>query len=240
MPRLRRSHLKLTSLPPVARFARPVLCLVSMQVNAYILAGGASSRMGSDKGLLALNGTTLIEQAIDLVHPFASQVKLVGDHSHLARFGEVVRDRFPGCGPLAGIHAALLDSNTEWNLIFAVDQVCSTPELFQLLAERAEHAPDECLAVVPEINSRPQPLCALYRKPFAQLAEGALGAGVFKVDHLFAPAHALVLREMDYHSAGIAPEIWNINTPREFAAVKRNFVISNSKHGGIESDSENL
>lgn len=198
-----------------------------MHVNAYILAGGASSRMGRDKGLLALEGVTLIERAIALLQPIATAVKLGGDHPHLIRFGDVVPDRFPGCGPLAGIHSALLDSTTEWNLIFAVDQVFAAPELLHLLIEKAAHVEDGCLAVVPEIDSRPQPLCALYRKSFAQLAERALKAGEFKIDRLFDSAHALILRENDYRQAGIAPAIWNVNTPQEFSEVKRKFEASN-------------
>ena len=196
-----------------------------MKLNAYILAGGASSRMGSDKGLLTLNGETLIQHAVALLQPIAVEVKLVGDHPHLERFGSVIRDRFPGCGPLAGIHAALLDSNTEWNLIYAVDQVAA-PELLRLLVEHAEDAPQDCSIVVPEIESRPQPLCALYRKPFSQIAERALGIGEFKIDRLFGSANALILREDDYRSAGIAPTLWNINTPQEFSEVKRKLEVS--------------
>lgn len=196
-----------------------------MKLNAYILAGGASSRMGNDKGLLFLEGETLIQRALVLLQPIAMEVKLVGDQSHLDRFGSVVHDRFRGCGPLAGIHAALLDSNTEWNLIYAVDQVAA-PELLRLLVEHAEKAPQDCLAVVPEIGARPQPLCAIYRKAFSEVAERALMAGELKIDHLFDSAHALILREDDYRRAGIAPNLLNINTPQEFSEVKRKLEVS--------------
>jgi molybdopterin-guanine dinucleotide biosynthesis protein A len=153
-----------------------------MDVGGYVLAGGASSRMGRDKGLLPVDGETLIERAMRLVGSVASTVKLVGDHNHLSKFASVVADTYKGCGPLGGIHAALTDTTAEWNVMFAVDQVTASVDLLRYLASRAEAAGKECLVVAPDAGGRLQPLCALYRKCFVALAEEALAIGVASQD----------------------------------------------------------
>ncbi len=194
----------------------------NVRVNAYILAGGASSRMGRDKGLLEVGGETLIERAISSVCSIADEVKLVGDHPHLERFGRTVQDQFRGCGPLGGVHAALLDSDSEWNLLFAVDQIWASSGLLPLLVARAESAPENCLVIVPKIEGRAQPLCAMYRRAFAHLAAPALKAGEFEIKRLFESAHAIVLDEQEFERAGVPPpKLHNVNMPEDFAMLKR-------------------
>ena len=188
-------------------------------MNAYILAGGASSRMGTDKSLLPHNGSTLLEHAITFLRPHCTEVALVGNHPHLAQYARTIRDHHTGCGPLAGIHAALLDTTTEWSLIFAVDVFAPDPRIVEVLASHAAAAKPDCFAVVPRLSDRPEPLCALYRKPFSALAQTALARGDYKVGALFPAAHALFLTETDFLKAGIAPELRNINTPDDYAQL---------------------
>jgi molybdenum cofactor guanylyltransferase len=191
-------------------------------VNAYILAGGGSTRMGTDKGLLTAAGATLIEHAMRLARTITSRVFLVGNQEHLRRFGPVVRDRYTGCGPLGGIHAALTESDAEWNLCLAVDQFGTTKELLRSLAAESENAALDCQVIVPEIDGRPQPLCALYRRGFLSIAESALAAGNYKIGSLFSPAHACrltaeALRQYGLHDLHLV----NANTPEEWEALRR-------------------
>jgi molybdopterin-guanine dinucleotide biosynthesis protein A len=225
-----------------------------MDVGGYVLAGGASSRMGRDKGLLPVDGETLIERAMRLVGSVASTVKLVGDHSHLSKFASVVADTYKGCGPLGGIHAALTDTTAEWNVMFAVDQVTASVDLLRYLVSRAEAAGNECLVVAAEAGGRLQPLCGLYRKGFVALAEEALGQdprrstsnarggageapidppdrhrreGSYAIVPLYERAHALIVSERELREAGIVAEVVNVNTPEEFARFLRDNGASN-------------
>ena len=75
--------------------------------TAFILAGGNSTRMGRDKAFVMLQGRTLLARALEVCRTVTSDVRIVGDRKKFAPFAPVVEDVFPGCGPLAGIHAAL-------------------------------------------------------------------------------------------------------------------------------------
>src|ERR1017187_850261 len=77
--------------------------------------------MGQDKALLRLCGETLLERARRLAKSVTEDVRIVGDPAKFGAYGPVVEDIYPGRGPLGGIHAALMQTQTELNLILAVD-----------------------------------------------------------------------------------------------------------------------
>ena len=80
------------------------------EVTAFVLAGGKSTRMGTDKAFVTLDGRTLVARALDVARSVTSDVRIVGEPRRFAAFAPVVEDEFPGCGPLGGIHAALRSS----------------------------------------------------------------------------------------------------------------------------------
>lgn len=161
-------------------------------LTAFVLVGGRSSRMGADKALLPLGQRTLVERALELAGAVTPQVRLVGPLQALRRFGTVVEDVYEGCGPLGGIHAALTATETELNLVLAVDLPFLQPAFLRALAAEARRAP--ALATVPQAAGGLQPLCAVYRKAFAAPAGRALEAGEYKIDRLFTPAVAHIVR----------------------------------------------
>jgi molybdopterin-guanine dinucleotide biosynthesis protein A len=87
----------------------------------------------------------------------------------------VVEDVFVDRGPLGAIHAALSATDREFNLVLAVDLPFATPALLTYLIGRAHEAP--CLATVPRLGGGWEPLCAVYRREFAKVAEPALKRG---------------------------------------------------------------
>src|ERR1700759_2142962 len=151
-----------------------------MKSTTWILAGGRSSRMGTDKAFLELAGKPLIVRAIELAHEVTPEVKIVGDPVKFAAFGPVIDDVYRDRGPLGGIHAALSSSQAEWNLILAVDTPFVTAEFLKYLLARAESS--GATVTVPSVNGYFQPLCAVYRKAFLASAERALKAGKNKID----------------------------------------------------------
>ena len=106
---------------------------IKLGVTAFVLAGGKSSRMGSDKAFLRLGDETLLSQALKLTSAVVSEVCIVGDAKKFAAFGRVVEDVYRERGPLGGIHAALSGSTTELNLMLAVDLPFVTPAFLQYL-----------------------------------------------------------------------------------------------------------
>lgn len=189
-------------------------------LTAFVLAGGRSTRMGTDKAFVVLDGQTLLARTLDLVRSLMSDVRIVGDPGKFAPFASVVEDMFPGCGPLAGIHAALRSSQTDLNLILAVDTPFVTPVLLQYMLGRATDS--SATVTVPRTSQGWQPLCAIYHRNFASIAEEALRAGHYKIDPLFSEAGVQVISEVELQSAGFAPHLFsNLNTPEDLAAAAR-------------------
>lgn len=187
----------------------------------FILAGGRSTRMGTDKAFVLLDGRTLLARALELARTLTSQVRVVGDPGKFTSFAPVVEDLFPGCGPLAGIHSALRASQTDLNLVLAVDMPFLTPALLEYMLERAKNS-DSAMVTVPRTARGWQPLCAIYRRHFASIAERALRAGHYKVDALFPEAGVQVISELELQSAGFAPGLFsNLNTPADLAEAAR-------------------
>ena len=89
----------------------------------FVLAGGKSSRMGTggDKAFLEFGGQTLLDRALTVMGEVCDRVAIVGDPARFTNYGSVVADIFQGCGPLGGIHAALVHPPAELNLMLAVD-----------------------------------------------------------------------------------------------------------------------
>lgn len=193
---------------------------VMKPVAAFILAGGKSTRMGADKAFLNLDGRTLLARAIDSIRSVTSDIRVVGDSKKFSTFAPVIEDQFPGCGPLAGIHAALSSSGSDLNLILAVDLPFVSAALLEFLISFAENS--SAIVTVPRVGERLQPLCAVYRRSFATLAAAALRAEEYKIDPLFSKTETLIVEEAELQAAGFSPRCFhNVNTPAELSDASR-------------------
>jgi molybdopterin-guanine dinucleotide biosynthesis protein A len=148
---------------------------IQQGVAAFVLAGGKSLRMGQDKAFLPWEGHTLLERALEATQAVASRTRIVGAKAKFEAYGSVVEDVFVDRGPLGAIHAALSATDREFNLVLAVDVPFATPALLTYLIGRAHETP--CLATVPRLDGGWEPLCAVYRREFAKVAELALKRG---------------------------------------------------------------
>ena len=155
----------------------------SADVTTFILAGGKSTRMGMEKAFVLLEGRTLLARMLDVARSVTGEVRIVGDPAKFQPFAPVVEDVFPGCGPLGGIHAALRSSQTDLNLILAVDVPFVSFAFLQFLITRSRES--AATVIVVRTSGGLQPLCAIYRRAFADIAERALRAGRYKIDALF-------------------------------------------------------
>jgi molybdopterin-guanine dinucleotide biosynthesis protein A len=188
-------------------------------LTAFILAGGRSTRMGTDKAFVTLEGESLLARMLRLCRTLSNDVLIVGDRRKFGPFASVVEDIFPGCGPLGGIHAALQASQTELNLVLAVDVPFVSPALLQWLVARARDS--NAVVTVPRALHRWQPLCAIYRRTFADVAEQALRTGRYKIDALFDEVSSNVIGEDELQSAGFSTQAFrNLNTPEELANAR--------------------
>ncbi|GAC1644096.1 MAG: hypothetical protein NVS9B15_00950 [Acidobacteriaceae bacterium] len=90
-------------------------------LSAYILAGGRSSRMGTDKALIEIAGKPLIAHATAKLRRLCPRIHILSANPALASYAPLVPDIHPDTGPIGGIEAALTHTSTEWNLILPVD-----------------------------------------------------------------------------------------------------------------------
>lgn len=188
------------------------------QLSVFVLAGGRSSRMGSDKALLPLQGQTLLQRALRTAVSAGERVTIVGSQQLYGAFAETIEDIYPDCGPLGGIHAALNATRTDLNLILSVDMPAMTADFLQWLSGRAANCRE--LAVVPYAAGGPQPLCAIYHQSLRPLAEEALKSGDYKIGNMLTLAPTCFINEEEICAAGFSPGIFrNVNTREEYEAL---------------------
>ena len=195
---------------------------------AFILAGGRSSRFGSDKALLPINGLPLLQQLQQQLQASGHCVRIVADRrERYAALGiECVLDELTGVGPLAGVITAMRqrqESGTGWLLVLNCDLLSWDVQWFTQLALKASSGStsNSCRAVhfVSELPGEPpraEPLpCLLHTSGLAD-AQAAAAAGQFALQHLLQRLAA----------AGVAsqsgPAQWTFNTPAELARRMRN------------------
>jgi len=123
------------------------------KIPAYILCGGQSRRFGSDKARALIGPDTLLQRVISQLQPHCTDVWLVAEAADKYRdlHPLAIVDDYPGCGPLAGLHAAcghLQQSSAEsgWLLLASCDQTEIQPDWLQDLVT-ARQTPG-CAAVV--------------------------------------------------------------------------------------------
>lgn len=187
-------------------------------LSIFVLTGGKSTRMGTDKAFLQHNGRTLLECALTLARSVSEDVWIVGSREKFSAYGPVVEDIFPEQGPLGGIHAALLGSRNNLNLMLAVDMPFVSPAFLRYLVSVARAS--DVTVVIPRVEARLQPLCAVYRRDFAVTAETSLLAEKNKIGSLFAGVSTRVIEEAELSRHGFSSDLFrNLNTPQDLASL---------------------
>ena len=191
------------------------------QLQAFILAGGQSRRMGRDKSQLLLENQTFSDRIAETLLEVAESVTLVGSRQTsqqtYSRYA-VTPDVYPEWGALGGVHAALAACRTEWAIVVACDLPFVTAELFNYLASLR----DGYDAVVPlQPDGRPQPLSSLYRiEPCLQRATELIEAGKRRPLDLLELVNTRWVPFNELRNLDQAEKFFvNINTPDDYDAV---------------------
>jgi len=182
--------------------------------TAIILTGGESSRMGTDKGMLSINGQTMLEHICKQLRGTFGQILIsAGDVEKYGFAGfEVVRDEVPGQGPLMGIASALEASANEINFIVACDIPYIEMGCVRKMLTEAKGAD----IVVPTTDDRKyEPLFAVYRKSALDAIKRTLRKGGRKISEVFDKC------EVKYIDLGKADWLININTLAEYEEFQR-------------------
>ena len=180
-------------------------------ITAYILAGGKSQRMGTDKGFLEWKGKTFVTHIIEALAPVVGNniVLVTSDERYdtlgITRISDIVANK----GPLGGIYTALKHATTKRNLILSVDVPVISSELLQWLVDA--HSDAYQMTQV-QVDEKSCPLVAVYDRSVRILLPEFLSANQLKVRKF--------VEELTHQTLSV-PEKWstqlqNINTPEEY------------------------
>lgn len=197
---------------------RPLPSNRSANLTGFVLAGGASRRMGRAKQSLQFSGEPMLDRQIRLLRPIARRVAIVGGSPGYVHEFDVpcIPDVVTGCGPLGGIYTALLESRTEFNLVLGCDLPFVTRNLLACLILRAR-AEGNDVTVPRSQDGRLQPLCAVYRRRALYAVRTRLALGQNKLSGFFPMVHFAAIPWRDLAGAGVQPsEFENVNTPQDY------------------------
>ncbi len=183
-------------------------------ISGIILAGGKSTRMGSDKGFLMLNDSTFMSHIIEAIKPLVHNIIIVNNNPAYDKFGyKRVEDIIKGAGPLAGLYSGLYHSETEYNLVVS----CDVPLIKTFVLQQLIDVFDPNIDVIQlQSQNKTMPLIALYKKQcvhkFWVLLQNNERRLRFAVEQL--NSKTIVLNtELDKY-------VLNINTPQQLNDVK--------------------
>lgn len=197
-------------------------------IGTFILAGGQSSRMGSEKGLLLFAGKPLVLRMARLVEFAGDAPVIIGPPAKYGGIGfRVVADDQRGVGrndplgfgigggPLVGICTALRVATRGWNLIVACDLPFLTREWLEFLIARALDLPAD--VVIPSNERGYEPLCAMYRKRCHETIATALARGVRKVTDGLAGLTMATIAPVEWKAFDPRGQLFkNVNTPVDY------------------------
>ncbi|MFH6934972.1 molybdenum cofactor guanylyltransferase [Flavobacterium sp. FlaQc-30] len=152
--------------------------------TVFILCGGKSSRMQSEKGLVLFQEKPFIEHIIRAILPITDQIKMITaskeyDYLPYQKIPDIIAEK----GPLGGIYTALSHSETEFNLILSCDiPLISTELLQELISKHTEEAGITVFAS----ESRIHPLIGIYSKKVISIIKDAVDSNELKMMDLLA------------------------------------------------------
>lgn len=192
-------------------------------ITAIILAGGKSSRMQKDKGLIDFMGNMMIGHVINKVRELTSDIIIITKNPAYLQFGyPCFNDIYPNAGPLGGIFTGLVNSGTEKNLVVGCDTPLLSAALLRSLTERTN---DEDVLITVN-KGKAEPLFAIYSRKCIPYFEERIKTGKFKVVDALQYVKTTVMN-LDYEGWAVGDEFTNFNTPEEL----KTYILHHSKSG---------
>jgi molybdopterin-guanine dinucleotide biosynthesis protein A len=192
-------------------------------LSIAIQAGGESSRMGHDKGLVPFLGEPLIRRVLDRVASLAAEIVVTTNAPEEYRFLSLplFLDIFPGRGALGGLYTALEAARGPLVAVVACDMPFANPDLLALARDRLVE--ENLDAVIPRTEHGMEPFHAVYRRETCLPAvKSALEAGKWRLISWLPDVRMATIEPQEirqYDPAGLA--FLNLNTPEDLRAAER-------------------
>jgi len=183
-------------------------------VEVFILAGGESSRMGTDKGLLNFKGTPMILHIIKLLNKLDLKTSIISSNQEYLKFGKpLYTDIIPKKGPLGGLYTALEYSNAPIVLLLACDMPSINRKGIQNLLKIAEPGK---IAIATD-GKQISPLFACYPKLLKKEVQKALLGDELKMqDFITRQSHVM----LDLNALENTEVLQNLNTLEQLKAAE--------------------
>ena len=190
-----------------------------MSITGILLAGGKSSRMGTEKGEVILRGRKMMNFPLDALEHVCDEI-IISTCNKSFKSGEhrVICDEIPGLGPIGGIFTCLKKSGSEINIVLSYDMPFVTIDLLRHLIERS----DNFEITAPSLeNELPEPLCTVYKKSIIPVIEKLIREKKYSVHGLFPITkfnHVPIHRDLPFFNPYL---FYNVNNPEEFEEIRR-------------------
>jgi len=199
----------------------------SFPTTAVVLAGGASRRMGTDKRLVDVDGSPMLQRVIDALVD-GTEILVVTDPAR-----PLPRDRFtdprirhvadirPGEGPLAGLEAGLTAARADTVLVVAADMPWLEPAILRLLVARLAAAPGTDLAcLVTDRGPQPVPM-ACRRAPTLARVTRLLDSGERRLRAILDHHAVTMIEELDWRPADRSGRsLRDVDTPADLVGTR--------------------
>ena len=183
-------------------------------IEVFVLAGGKSKRMGTDKGLLKFKGNPMISHIIEILDKLNLKTSIVSSNEEYLKFGKpVYKDVIPNKGPLGGLYTALEYSQAPMVLLLACDMPSINRKGIQSLMTVAEPGK---IAIATD-RTQISPLFACYPRSLKDKVANALLADELKMQDFISKQSHVVL---DLNSLGNTEILQNLNTLEELKAAE--------------------
>ena len=197
------------------------------EVSGFVLAGGASRRMGFDKAKLPFGSERMVDRKIRLLRAICRSVSIIGPPGRFADTPiQVYEDKIPGQGPLGGIHTGLHRARTEFSLFLSCDMPLMEERFLRYLCEQA--LASRASATLPPLGAKGRyPLCAVLRRRVLWRVRSRLESGQNQVGRFFSSFQRRTISKVEFARAGFSPRIFcNLNTPEEYKRARQRSIHS--------------
>ena len=181
-------------------------------IGVIILAGGKSSRMGEDKGLMVLFGKPMIEYIIDIVDQLSTDIVIVANNEEYSRYDyPIYSDIYPEKGPLGGLHTGLTKSKHEINIVLSCDVPYVKTDLLQFLLSKSKNHD----ITIPLFEDRTHQLIGIYKKSCLATFEKSIKMDKLKISSIFTQLDVNVVDCNEFDKINFK----NLNSKRDISQV---------------------
>ncbi len=184
------------------------------EIEVFILAGGKSKRMGTDKGLVNFKGIPMILHILKILNKLNLKTSIISNNQEYLKFGKpLFQDLIPDKGPLGGLFTALDYAQSPLVLLLACDMPSINEEGIKSLMELSEPGK----VTVATDSKQISPLFACYPVSLKDEVKETILADELKMqDFVLKQSYKL----LDLSALSNTSVLMNLNTQEELKAAE--------------------